>query len=191
VFGRTKETAVAAPPRLEKVGGKNRPTPPRSAREAANRRPLVPTDRKGATKASRTTSRDDRLRARNGMLNGEERYLTARDRGPVKRFVRDVVDARHSAGEWFLVFVLVLLVVQLLVPDIRVQSVTMGLLWAGVLVVVLDSFRLSRRLREAITERFGAPALEKGVVRYGVMRSLQLRRGRVPRPGIARGASPR
>ena len=191
MFGRTKEPAVVAPPRPEKVGGKNRPTPPRSAREAANRRPLVPSDRKGATRASRTTAREERLRARDGMLNGDERYLTARDRGPVKRYVRDVVDSRHSAGEWFLVFVMALLVVQLLVPERTVQAVTMGLLWTGVLIVVLDAVRLSRRLRAGITERFGAQALEKGVVRYGVMRSLQLRRGRVPRPAIARGAQPR
>ena len=191
MFGRTKETAVAAPPRPEKVGGKNRPTPPRSVREAANRRPLVPTDRRGATAASRSTTRDERMRARNGMLAGEERYLTARDRGPVRRYVRDVVDARHSAGEWFLLFIMALLVIQLLVPNRTVQAVTMGLLWTGVLLVLLDSLRLSRALRAGITDRFGAAAVEKGVVRYGVMRSLQLRRGRVPRPGVARGASPR
>ena len=31
---------------------------------------------------------------REALANGDERYLPARDKGPVRRFVRDYVDSR-------------------------------------------------------------------------------------------------
>ena len=33
---------------------------------------------------------------RQAMKTGDERYLPARDRGPVRRFIRDFVDLRFS-----------------------------------------------------------------------------------------------
>ena len=41
------------------------------------------------------------------MRNGEEKYLLARDKGPVRRFIRDFVDSRFS----FIELIIPLLVV--------------------------------------------------------------------------------
>src|SRR4028119_1159512 len=39
-----------------------------------------------------------RTETRSGMARGEDDYLPARDRGPVRRLVRDVVDSRRQHG---------------------------------------------------------------------------------------------
>ena len=37
------------------------------------------------------------------MARGDDAYLPTRDRGPVRKLVRDVVDARRNVGSFFLV----------------------------------------------------------------------------------------
>jgi hypothetical protein len=205
VFGRTKERTGSGgrgkgatpqqPVVLTKPGGKNRPTPKRSQAQAANRRPLVGADRKGATAASRLAGRDERRQAQAGRMAGVEKYLPARDRGPVKAYLRDVVDARRNLGEYLIVFLVVLLLAQYVVqfnfPLSSAYYATYGLLYAGVIAVAVDAGMLRRTVRTKVAERFGPQALERGVVSYAVMRSLQLRRARIPKPVVARGQSPR
>jgi hypothetical protein len=206
----TKAPAAAAAPVVEpaptakaaaKVGGKGRPTPKRSSAQAANRRPLVPGDRKEAARAARAEAREKRLTARVGMLNGDERYLTPRDRGPVRRYVRDVVDGRFNIGENLILIALAILLLQLLVPLLLRSvpgagpAVSLGgaaLLYSTLLLIIGDSLLLRRRIRRGVAERFGPEAAtERGLAFYGIMRSLQLRRGRTPGVAVARGQSPR
>jgi hypothetical protein len=195
VFGRTKQAPAPVVERPEKASGKNRPTPRRASAQAANRRPLVASDRRGATAASRTVSRDDRRRAQEGRLAGEERYLPLRDRGPVKRYVRDVVDARRNLGEWLLIFILVVFVLQTVLSrstsTLLVAELSYAVLWVGLLAVVVDCLVLRRAVRRGVAERFGEQEVVRGVVSYAVMRAIQLRRARIPRPAVARGAAPR
>ncbi len=175
-----------------KAGGKNRPTPSRAAQEAANRRPLVPADRRAAVTGSKDAVRAERRRVQQGRINGEEKYLPLRDRGPVKRLVRDVVDARRNLGEYFLFFVLVVLVVQLAVgqtANLTLLAVSYALLYLGLVAVVIDSLLLRRLVRRRVAEEFGDDALVRtGVVGYAVMRALQLRRSRIPKPQVERSA---
>ncbi|WP_170131570.1 DUF3043 domain-containing protein [Quadrisphaera granulorum] len=199
MFGRTKEPPTPATPSGGPAGpsgsqpgqGKGRPTPTRAEREAANRRPLVPTDRKAASASSKEAMRDERRRVQQGRINGEEKYLTLRDRGPVKRYVRDIVDSRRNLGEYFLPFVLVLLLVQLGVSSTRNNTLffaSYALLYVGLIAVVVDSLFLRRRVRRLVEAKFGAEALVRtGVVGYAVMRALQLRRSRIPKPQVTRG----
>ena len=42
------------------------------------------------------------------MQTGDERNMPAKDRGPVRRFIRDSVDARWNLGEFFLPVAVVL-----------------------------------------------------------------------------------
>ena len=77
----------------EKVGGKGRPTPSRKEAEAAARaRAKVPRTRKEQMAAQRAARGETSQRMRQAMKTGDERYLPARDRVPVKRFIRDFVD---------------------------------------------------------------------------------------------------
>ena len=84
---REQGTPVAKTPQTpqedddELAVGKGRPTPTRAEREAARKRPLVPNDRRAASKERRERLNAQRERARIGMANGEERFLPLRDGG--------------------------------------------------------------------------------------------------------------
>ena len=168
------------------VLGKGRPTPRRNEAVAARRRPLVVTDRKAAAKASRDRLREERLRTRTAMDSGDERYLPARDKGPVRRFTRDVVDARRNVGEYLLFAALALVLVQFAVPQLVYATFA---LWFVVLAVIIDSVLLNRHLKKRLAARFGDVPV--GAVRYGVLRALQIRRSRLPKPQVRHGQSPR
>jgi hypothetical protein len=185
-------TTAAAP--AEEAGpsapaGKGRPTPRRREAEAARKRPLVPEDRKAAAKAQRAALRAQRDREYKAMLTGDEANLPARDRGKVRRFVRDYVDARWNLGEFFLPFSLVMVFAILLTGNSPTGAlVTLSVLYLVVLITIIDGFILSRILNRRIQATFGE--VPRGVRMYGVIRAFQIRRSRLPRPQVKRGEYP-
>lgn len=168
---------------------KGRPTPKRS--EAQTRRRSVantPMTRKEAAKRQREERRVQLERQRQALASGDERYLPARDKGPVRRFARDFVDSRLNIAEFFLPMAVVILVLSMVrVPE--VQSIAL-LLWLVVIVlIVLDSFATGFRLKKRLNERFPDQS-KRGAVAYALMRSLQMRRLRLPKPQVKRGERP-
>ncbi|WP_028278686.1 DUF3043 domain-containing protein [Arthrobacter sp. H5] len=194
MFGRKKE-APAAQDVLDQLtaeqslhaAGKGVPTPKRSAQEAARRRPLVPNDRKAAKEAGRTAQREERLRMRQALDTGDERFLPFRDKGPNRRFVRDTVDARWNLGEFLMIAALVFVVFSF-IPSLSVQSIVMLAFWVIIVAVVLDCILLRRKLKSRLTEKFGEPM--RGDLWYGITRALQIRRLRLPKPQVGRGQAP-
>ncbi|TXS51658.1 DUF3043 domain-containing protein [Streptomyces sp. t39] len=169
---------------------KGRPTPKRSEaqghrRARANSAPL---DRKAAMKRQREVRRADLAKQREALASGDERYLPARDKGPVRRFVRDFVDSRFCIAEFFLPLAVVILVLSM-VRVAQLQNVAL-LLWLGVIVlIVVDSIGLTIRLKKQLRERFPDEP-KRGAVAYGLMRTLQMRRLRLPKPQVKRGERP-
>ena len=49
------------------------------------------------------------LAPRASLASGDDRYLPARDKGPVRAFARDYVDSRRTVGEYMLPLVIVFL----------------------------------------------------------------------------------
>jgi hypothetical protein len=168
---------------------KGRPTPKRS--EAQSQRRSVantPTTRKDAAKRQRQERRVQLERQRQALAGGDERYLPARDKGPVRKFARDFVDSRFNVAEFFLPLAVVILVLSVVrVP--RVQTIAL-LLWLVVIVlIVLDSIVSVFRLRKQLGERF-PDQNKRGAIAYALMRSLQMRRLRLPKPQVKRGERP-
>lgn len=193
MFGRKRDApapeqvAHEATDRDEQAIGKGTPTPKRKTQEAARKRPLVPDDRKAAKVANRESARADRERTRRALDTGEERYLPARDKGEQRRFARDMVDARFNAGEYLMIAALVFVMLTL-VPNPSIQTIILLVFWVAFLIVFVDGFLLSRRVKRRLTEKFGMP--ERGVGWYAVMRSIQIRRLRLPKPQVKRGQHP-
>ncbi|GIG27438.1 hypothetical protein Cma02nite_00380 [Cellulomonas marina] len=173
--------------------GKGRPTPKRKVAQAANRRPLVPLDRKAAAREERARRRVQRDQEYRAMQSGDERFLPVRDRGPVRRFVRDSIDARRSLGEYFLPVAFVLLIAQTLLAATapEVVLVLTLVLYLFILGTVVDAIILWRGLKKKLVARFGAEALPRGLTMYAVTRIFQLRRLRMPKPQVQRGQQPR
>jgi len=171
------------------AAGKGAPTPKRSAQVAARKRPLVPEDRKASKAAERLAIQDQRLKVRQAMETGDERYLPLRDKGPQKRFARDYVDARFSLGEYLMFGALLFVIVSLLIPASSDQMIyVLGAFWVMFLAVFVDVFILSRKLKSRLAAKFGE--VERGTVWYGSMRSLQFRRLRMPKARVKRGEFP-
>lgn len=200
MFGRKKQ--VQEPERQvvpDRPGAKNRPTPKRREVEAARKRPLVVTDRKAAARADRSKVREERLKQREALVTGDEAHLPLRDKGPQRRFVRDVVDARWNLGEWYLVLALVAVVLVLIPPMLglnqtlmfQLQTWSTLVLWGTVLLCVFDAYLLSRVIKRKMRERFGDDVQTRGHVSYGVLRAFQIRRWRLPKAQVARGQEPR
>lgn len=198
MFGRKKEApsahdvidqqAAEATARDAAIG-KGVPTPKRSTQVAARKRPLVPEDRKAAKAAERAAVQEQRLKMRQAMDTGDDKFLPFRDKGPQKRFARDYVDARFSLGEYLMFGALVFVVISLLVPaSSELMIYVLGGFWLMFLAVFVDVFILSRKLKKRLAEKFGE--VERGTVWYGSMRSLQFRRLRLPKPLVKRGEFP-
>jgi hypothetical protein len=175
--------------------GKGRPTPKRKEAEAVHKRPLVGTA-SAAQNMTKEQRKEQRRKAREnydrGMQTGEERYLPARDKGPVKRYVRNYIDSRRSIGEYFLMIAIVMLVAVFALSTAAPQTATIGLLgmYLVVFFVIGDGIVRGRKLKKALVAKFGADGVPKGTVWYGIMRSMQIRRSRMPAPQVARGEYP-
>ncbi|MER5399730.1 DUF3043 domain-containing protein [Streptomyces sp. NPDC002599] len=168
---------------------KGRPTPKRS--EAQTQRRSVaqtPTTRKEAAKRQRDDRRAAMERQRQALASGDERYLPVRDKGKVRRFARDYVDSRLCIAELFLPLAVIILMLSV-VPVAVLKNVAL-LLWLVVIVmIVVDSFVIAIRLRKQLNARFPEENT-KGAVRYALMRTLQMRRLRLPKPQVKRGERP-
>ena len=161
-------------------GGKGHATP--SRREAE--------DPKAAKKASRQRDQEDRARAREGMRNGEEKYLPARDRGPARAFARDFVDGRVTLAEFF-IFIAVAVLALGFIRNPLIQSwVSIGF-FALTALIVVDTVVLLVQLSLRAKKAFPEAKDRKGLLLYATLRTLQLRRLRLPPPRVRRGGAPK
>jgi Flp pilus assembly protein TadB len=168
----------------EDAAKKGRPTPSRKDAESKRKvSTLAPVIGKDAKKREKALARERRVAAREAYMRGDENALPLRDRGPVRRFVRDQVDARRSIGEFFMPIIFVVLLFSV-VPNVTVNVIAILLMYTVLLYAVIDGFFLSRKIRKQIIEKF-PDANPKGLGMYGWLRSTQMRRLRAPKPSVA------
>jgi hypothetical protein len=182
---------------------KGRPTPKRSE-SAKKRGPVAPAPlttaearkrrkemRKSLTKeerrAAKMESRSRMNDRRERMMAGEEGYLLPRDQGPVRRYARDIVDARRNVLGLFMPTALGLIFVMLAIPQVQLYiSPAMLLLMA---IMAIDGVLLARKVNNAVDVKF--PDNTEGRWKLGLYaagRASQMRRMRAPRPMVERGA---
>lgn len=189
MFRRTK-SETTAPVETDatdtKVGGKGRPTPSRKEAEAAAKaRAKVPRTRKEQMAAQRAARGESSTNIRQAMRTGDERYLPARDKGPVRRFIRDFVDSRFS----FIELMVPLLIVTMILGysgNAYLAGVGNTVLLGTLLLVVVDMVMLRFRLRRELTRRFPTEPV-KGTTYYAVMRAMQMKFMRLPKAQVKIG----
>ena len=167
---------------------KGRPTPKRKDAVAARKvSTLAPASTKEEKKRAKDAARAGRIAARAAYMRGDESALPARDKGPVRRFVRNYVDSRKSIGEYFLPIIFVVLFLTLIpYPIFQIGSII--IMYGVLLISVIDGFFLSRKIKSEVTAKFPGTEL-KGIGMYGWLRSTQMRRMRSPKPQIKVGES--
>ncbi len=202
--GAAENESTAVP--IDTVGTtapKGRPTPKRSEKDK-RRGPVAPAPmttaearqrRKAARKTMTKEERQaDRARQRSiiserneRMKAGEEAYLIGRDKGPVRRLARDIVDARRNLLGLLMPWTLLLVFGGLIAPKI---AIFMNYAMPVVLIsMLIDGYLLSRKVNKAADAKF--PDKTESHLRlafYAIPRAMQPRRWRIPRPQVARGA---
>jgi len=188
----------ASPSRDDAAPRKGRPTPKRREAEAARHRPLVPDPkrssqaRKADSQAAKARQKAIREREYQAMLTGDERHLPARDKGPVRRWTRDYVDARRNPGEYFLpVSIVVVMATFFTASDPALALIVILVLYLVVIITVADAILLGIRLRKRLITKFGEDKVPRGIRMYGILRAFQMRRTRLPKPQVKRGEFPR
>ena len=165
---------------------KGRPTPKRKDAESARKvSSLAPARSKEEKARQKSAARAARIAQRAAYLRGDENALPLRDRGPVKRFVRNYVDSRRSIGEYFLPIIGVVLLVSL-IPVAAAAVIGVVLMYTVLFASVIDGFFLRKRIKREVAARFPDEPT-KGLGMYGWLRSTQMRRMRAPKPGVAIG----
>jgi hypothetical protein len=183
---------------------KGRPTPKRS-QATRKRGPVAPAPmtsaearrrrkemRQKLSREERKTEKVQRRAAmaerREKMMAGEDAYLLPRDKGPVRRFARDVVDSRRNVLGLFMPAALGLIFIMLAVPSVQVQRLLSPAMLVLVLVMVIDGLIVGRKVNRLVDAKF-PDNTESGwkLGFYAASRASQLRRMRAPRPMVNRG----
>ncbi|HLV57708.1 MAG TPA: DUF3043 domain-containing protein [Natronosporangium sp.] len=150
-----------------------------------------PSSRRGLTKEERQElrrlRRERRREIAEGMRRGDPRYLSARDQGPVRALVRDVVDSRRTTGTWFFAGALVI-VIAASTPIAEVILAANALFIVLVTAVVVDLVALCRRVGRLVRERHPDTTEKRSSLYfYAVMRAMSFRRARIPQPRVSVG----
>ena len=168
------------------AANKGRPTPKRKDVIAARKvSSLAPASTKAEKTRAKEAARVARVANRAAYLRGDENALPIRDKGPVKRYVRNYIDSRRSIGEYFLPIIFIVLILTL-IPSPIFQLGSIIIMYSVLLTSVIDGIFLGRKLKKAVGEKF-PDAPTKGIAMYGWLRSTQMRRMRTPKPSISRG----
>lgn len=170
--------------------GKGRPTPTRKEAEAAAKaRARSVTDKKAASKLLKDKRAEQNRKMREGMKAGDEKYLPARDQGPVKRYVRDWIDARLMFTQ-FVLPILIFVLITSAAPSGSPIAIIGGYLQFGtMLLLIVDVVSVRFRLRRDLRAKFPDESL-KGTTFYAITRMLQLRFMRLPKPQVKIGGKP-
>ena len=216
LLGRKKDTQDADSPvseedvqtgqdRIGTTAPKGKPTPKRSeasrkrgpvapapmtTAEARRRRKEVggPKLTRDERKSERLARRADMSERREKMMAGEDAYLLPRDKGPVRRLVRDIVDSRRNVLGLFMPSALGLIFVMLALPSPQLQQGVSFAMPVLLLIMAIDGFIVGRKANRLVDEKF-PDNTESGwkLGLYAASRASQLRRMRAPRPQVNRG----
>jgi Protein of unknown function (DUF3043) len=181
LFRRNAEPAATTEPVPPTTSGpgakKDRPTPSRKEAEAARReRVNKPLTNREARQVAARQARAERMQR-----------LGERDRTPEKALLRDYVDARFSLGELLLPSVVLILATTVLgsfLPSMAI--ITTLAMYLFILAVAGDEFLMWRGFKRVLAERI-PKAQTRGLLMYGMTRSTQIRRFRMPPPRLKRG----
>ncbi|MFF0816988.1 DUF3043 domain-containing protein [Rhodococcus sp. NPDC003318] len=195
----TTEPTTPAPSAVTE--GKGRPTPSRREAEGRRRGPVAPApmtskearerrkqnrgtkeERKVASAERRAESADRRAR----MLAGEDKYLLPRDKGPVRAYVRDLVDSRRHLVGMFMPLAVLLILAMFLNPGL--QAIVTLAMFVMMLFMVIEGVIMGRRINNKVRERF-PDTLDGGFKLgwYAFVRASQIRKMRAPQPRVTPG----
>lgn len=193
--GSARSTAPKGRPTPKRsAAGKRRgpvaPAPMTAAQARARRKslagPKLSRQERRIAKAQRRERMADR---RERMLAGDESALLERDRGPVRRFARDVVDARYNLVGLFMPIAVVLMFITVALP--QVQFYIAPAMMALMVLMAIDGIVVARKVGTLVDAKFPDNTESRWKLGlYAASRASTMRRMRSPRPQVQRGQRP-
>lgn len=157
---------------------KDAPTPTRKEAEQARRERLNPT----------LTPKQARAKERQARVQQRDTQVQAQEAQPGRVLMRDWVDSRRGLAQYSMPLLMLMLMISLLVTSFGTLLTAMMsyATWLVMLLIVADLFIMWRGYKKLHAERLPREPL-KGLLSYGVNRSINLRRLRLPKPRVNRG----
>lgn len=147
--------------------------------------PKLSKEERAAAKAQR---RELVAQRKQRILDGDESALLERDRGPVRRYTRDIVDARYNLLGLFMPVALGLVFVMMAFP--RVQYYMSPAMMLLMVLMAADGVVLARKVSKRVDIKYPDNTESRWKLGlYAASRASTLRRMRAPRPQVHRGDS--
>ncbi|GAA4830304.1 DUF3043 domain-containing protein [Actinomycetospora corticicola] len=183
--------------RRNQTAGKGRPTRSRRDAEGRSRGPVAPapkTQREAMKRAKslrgdKTERRQASAERRKRMMAGDDRVLPVRDRGPVRAYVRDLVDSRrHLMGLFMPLAVLIFVTVVIPIPGI--QNIGSLLCLCMLAAMVVEGTLLGRQITARVRAKYPDEEIRGfSMGWYGFTRATQIRKLRMPAPRVSPGTA--
>lgn len=159
---------------------KDAPTPTRKQAEQARRERLKPT----------LSPKEARAKERQAKAVQRDSAMKTQEAQPGKVLMRDWVDSRRGLSQWSMPVLMVMLMLSLVVTGFGTlfTAIMSYATWVVMLLIALDLFRMWRGYKKLHAERLPREPL-KGLVFYGINRSINLRRLRMPAARVKPGDS--
>jgi DUF3043 family protein len=183
--GYTPSKGRATPKRREAEGKRRGPVapPPRTMREAMKRNRELKKSNPNYKAERRAQARERQQR----MAEGDERYLMPRDKGPVKAYVRDLVDSRRNLLGLFMPLAIVVFLA-LLVPYPAMQQYATLLCLVVLLAMAVEGVLSGRRVTKQVRAKFPKEVVNgRSIGWYAFVRASQIRKLRMPKPRVKPG----
>lgn len=117
-------------------------------------------------------------------MQGDDRYLMPRDRGPVRAHARDIVDSRRHLMGIFMPLVLIVFGT-MLVQNMLVQQYASLVCMALLLTMMFEGTVLGRLVNKRVRAKHpDAKERPLSLGWYAFTRAMQIRKLRVPRPRV-------
>lgn len=196
----SQDEPAAPKPAGKDTPKKGRPTPTRKEAEAAQKQPLVAKSRKEAKAKAKKLRAEAYERERIALQTGDERYLPERDKGKVRRFARNWIDARRSVSE--LVFPVLLLffagtlLIGLVNPSLgatATNNIIIGLsvgIYGFFFLSFVEGFWVWFTIKKKLMALYPDEKITNGNWFYCWARMIMIRKWRSPRPQVNRGEFP-
>lgn len=141
-------------------------------------------------KKERQERREQNKEIQARMDAGEERYLMDRDKGEIRRYVRDWVDSRRFLSNYMLPAMVVLLAIMIIGTFLpRVAEILSLISMVFIICIFVEIVLIGRRANRAVREKF--PDTDEtgfGLGMYAYSRASQPRGWRTPKPRVEAGA---
>ncbi|PFG17590.1 Protein of unknown function (DUF3043) [Propionicimonas paludicola] len=171
-------TDAGAAPQAAQPAKKDAPTPSRKEAEAARRERLHPS----------LTPAQQRKADRQAQAAARQRSFVEADNEPGRVLMRDFIDSRKGFAQWSMPALMISLAVSLALVYVNTQLATIAafLPYVVIFAIIGDLFLMWAGYKKLHAQRLPRVPL-KGLLAYGINRSINFRRFRVPAARVKPG----